>query len=184
MSAHARRGFVDAAENFPDECRYVTETLAQVYKTDGITKEQQMNPDERLEFHQLRSKPLMEELHLWLNKQINDKLVEPNSGLGQAVKHWSKLTRFLHTQEAPLDNNICEQALKRVILHRKNTMFYKTSYGAYIGDLFTSLIHACRPMKINPFKYLVVLQKNTHALFKNPFQWMAWNYKKAVVMES
>ncbi len=185
---HARRGFVDVAENFPDECRYVIETLAQVYKTEGIIKEQQMNPDERLEFHQFHSRPLMEELHLWLNKQINNKLVEPNSGLGQAIKymlnHWSKLTRFLHTPGAPLDNNICEQALKRAILHRKNAMFYKTLHGANIGDLFMSLIHTCNLMKINPFKYLVALQKNTHALFKNPSQWMPWNYEKTVAMGS
>ena len=184
---HARRGFVDVSENFPDECRYVIETLAQVYKTDAITKEQQMNPDERLEFHQLYSKPLMEELHLWLNKQINDKLVEPNSGLGQAVKymlnHWPELTRFLYVTGAPLDNNICEQALKRAILHRKNALFYKTLHGAYIGDLFMSLIHTCNLMKTNPFKYLVALQKNTHALFKNPSQWMPWNYEQAVALE-
>ena len=184
---HARRGFVDVAENFPEECRYVIETLAQVYKTDAITKEQQMSMDERLKFHQLHSKPLMEELHLWLNKQINDKLVEPNSGLGQAVKymlnHWPKLTRFLYVAGVPLDNNICEQALKRAILHRKNALFYKTLHGAYIGDLFMSLIHTCNLMKINPFKYLVALQKNTHALFKNPSQWMPWNYERAVALE-
>jgi len=185
---HARRGFVDVAENFPDECRYVIDTLAQVYKIDAITKEQQMHPDERLEFHQLYSSPLMEELRLWLNKQINDKLAEPNSGLGQAIKymlnHWSKLTQFLHTPGAPLDNNICEQALKRAILHRKNAMFYKTCHGAYIGDLFMSLIHTCNLMKINPFKYLVALQKYSSSILKNPSQWMPWNYEKAVAMET
>lgn len=183
---HARRGFVDVAENFPDECQYVIEILAEVYKTDAQAKAQHMNPLKRLEFHQQHSEPLMKELHLWLNNQIDNKLVEPNSGLGQAIKymlkHWSNLTQFLHTPGAPLDNNICEQALKRAILHRKNALFYKTLHGAYIGDLYMSLIHTCNLMKINPFKYLVALQKHASSMKNNPSKWMPWNYEQAVAM--
>ena len=41
------------------------------------------------------------------------------------------------------DNNICERALKRVVLHRKNALFYRTLHGADAGDLFMSLIHTC-----------------------------------------
>ena len=184
---HGRRGFADVAESFPDECRYVIETLAEVYKNDAETKKQLMSSEERLELHQLLSGPLMEKLNIWFNKQLDDKLVEPNSGLGQAItymlKHWPELTRFLHVAGAPLDNNICEQALKRAILHRKNSMFYKTLHGAYIGDLFMSLIHTCNLMKINPFKYLVALQKYSASIFKNPSRWMSWNYKNALALE-
>ena len=57
------------------------------------------------------------------------------------------------------ETNVCEQALKRAILHRKNSMFYKNMHGAYIGDIFMSLIHTCNIMNINPFKYLVAIQK-------------------------
>ncbi|MDA3787569.1 MAG: transposase [Desulfobacula sp.] len=85
--AHGRRGFVDVVSNFPDECRYVIETLAEVYKTDAKAKNESMSPEERLELHQLHSGPLMEKLKVWLNKQIDDKLVEPNSGLGQAITY-------------------------------------------------------------------------------------------------
>ena len=183
---HGRRGFTDVVSNFPDECRYVIETLAKIYKTDAKAKDQQMSIEERLKFHQLHSAPLMGKLKIWLNKQIDDKLVEPNSGLGQAItymiKHWPELTRFLHVPGAPLDNNICEQALKRAILHRKNAMFYKTQHGADIGDIFMSLIHTCNLMKINPFKYLVALQKYSASLFKDPSRWMPWNYENAMAL--
>jgi transposase len=137
-NVHARRNFVDVAENFPQDCRYVLEVYKQIYKNDDITKKQQMSPQERLRFHQDHSGPVMEKFYDWLNEQFDAKKVEPNSGLGQAItymqNHWVKLTRFLHVPAAPLDNNILEQALKRVILHRKNSMFYKTLHGAYIGD--------------------------------------------------
>jgi len=62
-------------------------------------------------------------------------------------------------------------------------MFYKTQHGANIGDIFMSLIHTCNLMKINPFKYLVALQKHSASLFKNPAQWMPWNYEDALTME-
>ncbi len=103
------------------------------------------------------------------------------SGLGQAIsymlKHWEALTLFLRDPNAPLDNNICEQALKKAILHRKNALFYKTEHGAYIGDMFMSLIHTCNLAGVNPFDYITALQKHSSEVFKNPGNWMPWNYK-------
>ena len=52
------------------------------------------------------------------------------------LRHWEKLTFFLRQVGAPLDNNVCERALKKAILHRKNSLFYKTQNGARVGDLF------------------------------------------------
>lgn len=145
--AHGRRKFVDVIQSFPQECRHVLETLAGVYKNDQIAKERNMNPDERLHFHQQNSGPLMENLKDWFHEQLQRKTVEPNSGLGQAIgymlNHWQALTLFLEVPNAPLDNNLCEQALKKAILHRKNALFYKTEHGAWFGDLFMSLIHTC-----------------------------------------
>ncbi len=48
---HARRGFVDEVENFPEEAAYVIEALAQVYHIDAETKKQAMTPDQRLSYH-------------------------------------------------------------------------------------------------------------------------------------
>jgi len=171
---------VDIAENFPDECAHVIEEiLGSVYKNDGETKE--MTLPDRLTYHQSKSGPLMEKIHAWMTVQFEEKLVEPNSGLGKAfsymLKHWDALTLFLKVEGAPLDNNICEQALKRAILHRKNSLFYKTLHGAYIGDLFMSIIHTCRLSKVNPFDYLIALQKHSSEVFKNPQKWLPWNYK-------
>ena len=65
------------------------------------------------------SGPVMEGLHVWLVRQFDERRVEPNSGLGKAIsyllRHWEKLTLFLRVAGAPLDNNICEQALKKAI---------------------------------------------------------------------
>ena len=183
---HGRRQFVEEEWNFPDECQYVIKILGKVYKHDKDTKEQNMSPDQRLQYHQEKSGPLIEKLKDWLTSQIEQNLVEPNSGLGQAISymlnHWPKLTRFLSVPGAPLDNNVCEQALKRAILHRKNSLFYKNMHGAYIGDLFMSLIHTCNIMNINPFNYLVAIQKYSSEVFRNPSQWMPWNFMETTAL--
>jgi transposase len=182
--AHGRRKFVDVAVNFPDQCQYVLESLAKVYKIDQIAKERKMTPGQRLSFHQRTSSKVMKELKQWLDDQLNHNKVEPNSGLGQAISymlnHWKPLTAFLRVRNAPIDNNICERALKKAILHRKNAMFYKTKHGAMVGDLFMSLIHTCNLAKVNPFDYLTALQEHSSDLVKHPDKWMPWNYTSQI----
>jgi transposase len=179
--AHGRRQFVEVAERFPEECRYVLETLRDVYRNDAIARERDLSPEQRLAFHQAESGPIMEQLQAWCTRQLDDRLVEPNSALGQAIayllNHREKLTLFLHKHGAPLDNNICEQILKRAIVHRKNALFYKTLNGAHVGDIFMSLIHTCQLNDVNPFDYLTELQRHPEELAAQPENWMPWNYR-------
>lgn len=180
--AHARRQFVDVNEHFPTECRYVLESLRVIYHNDQVAREKHKTPEERLKFHQEKSGPTMERLQEWLKRQSEQKLVEPNSGLGKAInylrKHWKKLTLFLRVANAPLDNNICERALKKAILHRKNALFFKTRHGAAVGDLYLSLIHTCELNSGNPFEYLAALQRNAADVAADPGSWMPWNYRE------
>jgi transposase len=183
-NAHARRRFVDVVANFPEECRYVLETFAEVYRYDAQTEKLGLSPEERLRFHQEHSQPVMDQLHVWLQAQFDERKVEPNSGLGIAIRyvlrHWHPLTLFLRQPGAPLDSNIVERALKKAILHRKNSQFYKTKNGAEVGDLFMSLIHTCELNGANPFDYLIELQKHASELAKNPEAWMPWNYQETL----
>ena len=182
--AHGRRQFVDVAEQFPEECRHVLESLGVVYHNDALAREQHLSREQRLLFHQLRSGPIMKELHAWLVRQLDERRVEPNSGLGKAMtyllRHWEKLTLFLRVAGAPLDNNICERALKKAIRHRRNSLFYKTHRGAHVGDVFMSLIHTCELGKANPFDYLTQLNRHAAAAGLNPRNWMPWNYRETL----
>ena len=182
--AHGRRQFVEVAQNFPDECRYVLETLGEVYGHDAEAREQGLSPEERLRFHQKHSKPLMDNLHAWLEAQFAERKTEPNSGLGKAItyllRHWKGLTLFLREARAPLDNNLVERSLKRAVLHRKNALFYRTLNGAQVGDLFMSLIHTAELCGANSFDYLTELQRHAPELGANPAAWMPWNYREAI----
>lgn len=182
--AHARRKYFEVTQNFPDECKFVLEILKKVYQVDGRCKAQHLSDQQRLLVHQTESGPLMEQLDNWLEEQVVQRTVEPNSGLGQAIaymrNHWNKLTLFLRQAGAPLDNNIVERTLKMAILHRKNAMFYKTQNGADVGDLFMSLITTCQLCGANPFEYLTALQQHRAELVNRAPQWMPWNYTEAL----
>lgn len=182
--AHGRRHFVDVVRDFPEECRFLLEKLGEVYKNDDTARKRALSPDERLRFHQEQSGPVMEKLETWLREQIEEHKVEPNSGLGEAItymrNHWAKLTLFLRAAGAPLDNSICERALKKAILHRKNALFYKTLNGAHVGDVFMSLIHTAELNRVEPFEYLVALQRHHEDVAASPADWMPWNYKDAL----
>ena len=114
--------------------------------------------------------------------------MEPNSGLGQAInymlKRWEPLTRFLVVPGAPLDNNILERGLKTAILHRKNSLSYKTLAGARVGDIHMSLIHTCQLNQVNPFDYLMALEHHSQAVAQAPTDWFPWNYRQTLVVAS
>ena len=177
---HGRRKVVDLYAQFPEPCRQVIETLGQVYANDAHCHEAKLSPEQRLHYHQAHSDEPMQSLHRWMTEQFAQRQVEPNSALGQAlrylIKHWSGLTLFLRQAGAPLDNNLVERCLKRAILHRKNSMFYKTCTGAQVGDIYMSLIHTCQLCHINAYDYLRALQIHALQVLTTPSQWMPWNY--------
>jgi transposase len=182
--AHGRRQVVEVVDQFPEECRYVLETLGGVYHNDAVARERALSPEERLDYHQEQSGPLMKGLHEWMETQLAEHKTEPNSGLGKAISyllnHWSKLTLFLRQPGSPIDNNIVERSLKKAILNRRNALFYKTLNGAGVGDLFMSLIHTCELNGANPFDYLTELLRHAEELKRSPSEWMPWNYRETL----
>ena len=140
-----------------------------------------MSAEERLRFHQDHSAELMEDLKRWMTEQLEEKKVEPNSSLGEAFSYmlnrWESLTLFLREPGAPLDNNICERALKKAILHRKNALFYKTKNGARVGDIFMTLIYTAELSEVNPLDYLTALLMHPEEVRCRPHEWMPWNYQ-------
>jgi transposase len=178
--AHGRRQFSDIEEVFPSECRVVMDVIKQVFDHDEEGRDQRMGPEARLAYHQAYSQPLMDDLKAWLDKQLEDRLVESNSSLGQAITymqhHWQTLTRFLSIPGAPLDNNLVERALKLFIRQRKNSLFYRSEHSAYIASVLTSLIVTCMYAGVNVIDYLVALQEHRAEVFADPAAWLPWTY--------
>ena len=179
-NAHGRRKFVELIDLFPEQVRFVLETLREVYKSDAEARTRELSPAERLRLHQRESAPRMAALKEWMDRQLTERLIEPNSRLGEAIRylqnHWEGLTLFLRVEGVPLTNNITERALKRAIVHRRNSLFYKTLNGAKAGDVFMSLIYTAELNAVNPFEYLVALLRHPLELAERPGEWMPWNF--------
>jgi hypothetical protein len=183
--AHGQRKFRELEEVFPAESTVVTEALKQVFEHEAEAQAQQLSAEARLAYHQTYSEPIMAALKQWLEHQIAERAVEPNSSLGKAIVyllgHWETLTRFLTVPGAPLDNNTAERALKLCIRQRKNSLFYATEHSAYIASLLTSLIATCVQAGVNALEYLVAVQDHRKAVFADPGAWLPWTYHTALV---
>jgi transposase len=178
---HGRRGVWEVKELEPEACTVVLEAISKVYKYEAETAG--MNKEERLKYHQEKSGPVMEEMKEWIERQFTERLVEPNSSVGGALRywlnHWEGLTAWLRVAGAPLDNNAVERALKQFILMRKNSLFYKTEHGAAVGDILSSLIQTCRLNGVNPWDYLVTIMRRRKEARREPDLFLPWNYREA-----
>ncbi|GIW97726.1 MAG: hypothetical protein KatS3mg111_1059 [Pirellulaceae bacterium] len=92
------------------------------------------------------------------------------------LKNWEGLPQFLRVAGAPLDNNVAERALKKSILHGKNSLYYRSPGGAEAGDVYMTLIHTCELNRINPYQYLVALLRHADDVATRPDAWLPWNY--------
>ena len=177
---HGRRKFTDIELSFAKECGFIVEKLSHVYHFDQIAKDQRMTDWQRLIFHQTHSAPIMNDLNEWMETKLEDKQVEENSDIGGAInyflKHWNGLTQFLRIPGAPLSNAEVERLLKRCVLRRKASLFYRTLHGSLIGDILMSVIETARFAGINIFEYLTDLQLFSKHVKANPEAWFPWNY--------
>lgn len=184
--AHARRKFIELEASFPQECGVVLRAVAKVYAVEAETVA--LGAAARLQLHQARSAPVLQELRAWIEQQFAEREVEPNSALGQALryllKHWAGLTRFLTVAQVPLDNNVAERALKRAVLLRKNALFYKNEHGARVGEMLLSLIETCRLNGVSAWQYLLALRRNAAAARAKPGAFLPWNYARGAVAEA
>jgi transposase len=184
--AHARRKFIEIEESFPLACGVVLEAIGKVYGYEAETRG--MRAEDRLAHHQARSGPVIAKLYEWIERQFEQRLVEPNSSLGQALRylrrHRQELTKFLSLVNIPLDNNPAERALKPVVLLRKNSMFYRNEHGASISDLLMSLIESCRLNEVDAWDYLLTLLSETAKVRSNPRAFLPWNYRRAELEEA
>ena len=176
---HARRKFAELEKVYPKSCGYALDQIAKIYGHEAAAKE--MSDEERLAYHQKQSLPIMSELKEWMERELREKRVEPNSSLGKAMayfqNHCEKLAQFCQVAGAPIDNNVAEQALKAPAMIRKNSYFFKTSNGACVGGIILSVLISCRLNGRNIWNYLVWVLRNMAEVERNPRAFLPWIYK-------
>jgi transposase len=182
--AHARRHVVDEVGNEPDLCAHVLREIGKVFKNDATCRADGLSGEARLAFHQEKSREVMTDLRTWTEDLFTSKRVEPNSGLGGALRYmlsrWESLTLFLRVADAPIDNNAVERVLKHAIRQRRASLFYRTRNGARVGDIYTSLIVTTVLHGGDPIRYLTALFRNYNAVAAAPADWLPWTYQRTL----
>src|SRR6202012_4110779 len=130
--------------------------IGKVFAHDALCRRNGVTGEARLAFHQRESGPVMAGLRTWIEELFANKRVEPNSGLGGALRYllvrWDALTVFLRVVDAPIDNNLSERSLKHAIRQRRASLFYRSMNGALVGDIYTALIVTTQLHRGDPFR--------------------------------
>ena len=158
--AHARRKFIDAEKVAPEIAREAVELLRALYAVEKEAKD--VSAAERLEIRQARSAPILIELRrrflIWKEQLL------PKHPMAEAVNYalgqWSELNVFCADGAVPIDNNVSEREMKRVVLNRKNSLFVGNQRGGRTAAILASLTSTCRRHDIDPQLYFTQLLMN------------------------
>jgi hypothetical protein len=153
--SHWRRRFVEIARSGP--APLATEALQRIAALYAIeAKVRGRSPAERRAVRQAESKPLVEALKTWCERQLA--LVSAKSTMATAIryglKHWTGLERFLEDGRIEMDTNIVERSMRSIGLTRKNALFAGNDAAAANWACVASLIESCKLNGVDPEAYL------------------------------
>lgn len=170
--AHARRKFVEAEPNYPQECERPIALIGKLFKIERkvprvLGPEPKDVLDLRRELRTEHSKPLVQTLGEWAHETAPQVL--PRSGIGKAVRYlqtyWTGLTRFLEDPHIPLDNNLAERELRGVVVGRKNHYGSRSKAGTEVAAILYSLVETAKLTGAEPRAYLL---QATRAALEEP----------------
>jgi transposase len=158
--SHARRRFVEAESTAPEIAREVVALLRGLFALEQQAKE--FSIEDRLQLRQQQSAPLLAELRQKLLGWKEQLL--PKHPMAEAVNYtlgqWTELNVFCSDGAVPIDNNVSEREMKRVVLNRKNSLFVGNPRGGRTAALLASLTSTCRRHEVDPQIYLTQLLMN------------------------
>jgi transposase len=158
--AHARRKFVDAEKTNPAIAAEAVGIIRQLYALEHQVKD--LSASERLCLRQTQSQPILTRLRdrLWAWK---DQLL-PKHPMAEAVNYclnqWNELSVFAGDGAVPIDNNVSERDVKRIVLNRKNSLFVGNERGGATAAILSSLASTCKRHGVDPQRYLTSVLTN------------------------
>jgi transposase len=158
--SHSRRKFVDAEKVAPEIAREAVDLIGALFRVERQAKD--FSVEQRLALRQAKSAPVL--------AQLREKLLEwkeqllPKHPMAEAVNYalnqWDELNVFCSDGAVPIDNNVSEREMKRIILNRKNSLFVGNPRGGRTAAILASLTSTCRRHEVDPQLYLTQLLMN------------------------
>ena len=153
--SHVRRQFYEIQVKTP--APIATQALVRIAALFAIEADiRGLSADERRQARQRRTKPLLDDLRLWLEAQLA--AVSGKATIAGAIRYtlsrWDGLTRFLDDGRIEIDSNVVERAIRPIALGRKNHLFAGSDGGGEHWAVIASLIETCKMNGVNPQAYL------------------------------
>ena len=164
--AHARRYFKEAVASAAVEATRVLLWIGELYGIERAARERRLDAEARKTIRGQQSRLILERIRSYLDELALKAL--PKSPLGEAtayaIRQWTALTRYLEHGALEIDNNGAENALRPIVLGRKNWLFCGSEAAAHRAAILCSLVNTCKAHHINPFIYLrdVIDRISTH----------------------
>ena len=158
--AHARRKIVDAEKSAPEIAAAAVCLIGALYAVEKEAKG--LSATKRLKLRKKKSVPILAELRdkilVWKEQLL---LKHPMAeAFSYILGQWTELTVFCSDGAVPIDNNVSEREMKRVVLNRKNSLFVGNPRGGKTAAILASLTSTCRRLDMDPQLYLTQLLVN------------------------
>ena len=185
--AHARRKLIDAEKVAPEIARKAVELIGTLFRVERQAKD--FSAEKRLALRQAQSAPVLAKLRekfLGWKERLSPKhpMVE---AINYALNQWAELNVFCSDGAVPIDNNVSEREMKRVVLNRKNSLFVGNPRGGRTAAILASLTSTCRRHQVDPQLYLTQLLMNLpQAKVSELSDWLPdqWKIRHRARMES
>ncbi len=140
--AHARRYFKEALPTAAVSCAQALAIIKQLYGIERAASDRQLDAPARQRLRQEQARPLLAKLQAYLQEQQAAALPKGPLGaaIGYALRNWVALTRYTEDGRLKIDNNGAEQALRPIVLGRKNWLFAGSEAAAHRTAILCSLV--------------------------------------------
>jgi transposase len=177
--AHLRRKIIEAEKAAPEIAREAIGLVRLLYEVERRAKDESASA--RLALRQQHSAPVLASLHEKLLGWQRQLL--PKHPMAEAVHYalgqWEELGVFCRDGAVPIDNNVSEREMKRIVLNRKNSLFVGNARGGRTAAILASLTSTCRRHGIDPQVYLTQLLVNLPAVRRSELgQWLPDQWKR------
>ena len=154
--AHARRKHWEAQSSDLMRSTVMLAYIRLLYDVEREAREQQLKGEARRALRQKKSKPILDDIHTYLERERSQVL--PKSPEGEAIAYtlsnWKALIRYCEDGDLEIDNTGAERSLRSVAVGRKNWMFYGSDNGGRTAAVLSSFISTCKRLGLDPFAYL------------------------------
>ena len=153
--AHARRKLFEAhALNASQIAAQAVALIAKLYEIEREARD--FDPEARLLLRQQRARPIADALHVWLTAQRHTlaKADVTAKAIDYSLSNWRALTRYLDDGNVPIDNNAAENAVRPLVVGRKNWLFVGSQQAGERAAVVMSLIESAKLNGHDPWAYL------------------------------